>query len=235
MKQHFLRTAAAAVALLASSLSFGAVVYTSTSTTGLNVSTASRPTVLDDISFAAATVAPQQLTALTFGIGVLPSTTAQTAVVFIDFYDTFTPGSSASVVSDYIGGFGGTLNITANTSTTTTALRAFTFSTLSTLSPPIIFNDNNVAIVITLADSTGSSYSSVLTPLMTTGPLTVGSSITGVYRDTSADGTFQSTELNAAMGNLYLSLTTTPVPEGSTSALMGLGLAAIAVARRRRG
>jgi hypothetical protein len=234
MKQHFLRTAAAAVALLASSLSFGAVVYTSTSTTGLNVSTATRPMALDDISFAAATVAPQQLTALTFGVGVLPNTTAQSATVFIDFYDTFTPGSATSVVSDYIGGFGGTLTVTANTSTTTTALRSFTFSTLATLSPPIIFNDNNVAIVITLADAAGTAYSSVLTPLMTTGALALGSSITGVYRDTNVDGSFQSTELNAALGNLYLSLTTTPVPEAGTWALMGLGLAAIAVVRRRR-
>ena len=225
----------AAAALLASSASFAAVVYTSTSTTGLNVSTASRPTVLDDITFAAGTSGPQLLSALTFGVGVLPNTTAQTAAVFIDFYDTFTPGSSGSVVSDYIGGFGGTLTITANTSTTATAFRAFTFSTLATLTTPVIFNDNNVAIVITLTDATGSFYSTVLTPLLTTGPLTVGSSITGVYRDTSADGTFQANELNVTMGNAYLSLTTiAQVPEASTWGMMGLGLLAVGAFARKR-
>ena len=53
----FRALAAAAITALASSASFGAVVYTSTSTSGLNVSTATRPMLLDDISFAASSTA----------------------------------------------------------------------------------------------------------------------------------------------------------------------------------
>lgn len=216
------------LALGYTSTSFGAgILYSQLSGTGLTTSTATRPFVLDDVSFAAgSTAVRQELSGLSFGLGVLPNTTAQSAAAFLDFYDTVNVASTGSVVSDYLGGFGGTLTITANTSTTTTSARQFNFTNLNTLATPIFFTDNNIGVVLTLTDSAGQFYSTVLTPLLSVpGTPTVGTSTPGVYRDTNADGTFQSTEFNAAAGNLYLSLTTinAPVPEPSTFILTGLG------------
>ncbi len=146
-------------ALCGASASFGAgVLYSQLSTTGLTTNFGTLPTALDDINFAAgATTVRQELSGMTFGYGVAAGTTAQTGAVFVDFYDTYTPTSTGSVVSDYIGGFGGTLTISANTGTTT-ALRAASFSNLNTLTTPIYFTDNNVAIVLTFTDSTGANY-----------------------------------------------------------------------------
>lgn len=226
MPRFKLALALGAFALCGASASFGAVVYTQTSTTGLTTSTATLPTALDDINFAAGSTATrQELSALTFGYGVLPGTAAQTAAVFLDFYDTVNMASTGVVESSYLGGFGGTLNITANTGTTTT-LRASSFSSLTTLTTPVFFTDDNIGVVITFTDSTGANYSSILTPLFSVpGTPTVGTSVTGAYRDTSGDGDFQASEFNAAQGNLYLSITTiaAPVPEPSSIALAGMG------------
>ncbi len=204
-------------------MSFGAVTYSELGTTNLATSTATVPAELEDINLAAATVSPQELTAMTFGYGVAAGTTAQTASVFVDFYDTYTPISTGSVVSDYIGGFGGTLNVTANTGTTI-AYRASSFSSLQTLTTPILFKDNSFAIVFTYASADGMTYSTILTPLNSSNAPTVGTTTAGVYRDTNGDGTFESNELTATLGNAYTSITTiaAPVPEPSSLALMGL-------------
>lgn len=226
--KSFKSTLATAAAVLAGvSASFGAVTYQQTGTTALTTSTATVSAILEDVNFAPATVSPQQLTNMSFGYAVLPSTTAQTGAVFIDFYDTFTPTATGSVVSDYIGGFSGTLNITANTSTTANAYRASSFANLNTLSTPINFKDNSFAVVITFTDSTGGFYSSVLTPFTSSNAPTIGTTATGVYRDANSDGTFQSNELVSNVGNYYMSLTTVAVPEPSSLALMGLGGAAL--------
>lgn len=222
-------------ALCGASASSGAVVYSQLSGAGLTTSTTTPPTVLEDVNFAATTVQPQELTAMTFGYGVLPATTAQTGAVFVDFYDTVNTASTGSVLSNYLGGFAGTLNITANAGATT-ALRASAFSNLNTLSTPIFFTDNSIGVVLTFTDSTGGAYSTVLTPLTSVpGTPTVGTSTTGVYRDTNGDGDFQATEFNAVLGNSYLSLTTvSAVPEPTTFALIGgLGAAGLLAACRR--
>lgn len=223
------------MALCAASTSFSAVVYQQTSTTGLTTSSATPPTALDDITFSSSQ-AGFELSSLTFGVGVLPGTTAQTGVVFVDFYDTFNAASGDVVESNYLGGFGGNLNISANTGTGVAA-RAFTFNNLQTLSSPIVFTDNNVAIVITFADSTGTSYSSVLVPLTSVpGVPTIGSSVTGVYRDSDGDGDFEASELVPGQGNLYLSISTiaVPVPEPSTYAMFLSGGAVALLAWRAR-
>ena len=91
-------------------------------------------------------------------------------------------------MSNYIGGFGGTITITANTGTTT-SLRASQFTGLNTLSTPINFTSGSFGGVLTFTDSTGANYSTVLTPLTSVpGTPTVGTSTTGVYRDTNGDG-----------------------------------------------
>lgn len=225
----------AVAALCFASTSFAqTVVYQQTSTTGLTTNNTTPAFALDDITFApGATAVLQQLSALTFGVGVAPGTTLQTAVVFIDFYNTVNPAAVGAVTADYIGGFGGTINVAANT-TTNTAFRAFTFNNLTTLSNPIFFNDNNIGVVITLANAAGSAYSTVLTPLMSNpGVPTTGASATGVYRDANGNGTFESAEFMPTQGNLYLSMTTVAVPEPTTWALLGIGAIGLAAAARR--
>lgn len=214
-------------ALYGAATSFGAITYSQLSTTGLTTSTATVPTVLEDVNLSGSVANPQELTALTFGYGDLAGTTAQTGAVFVDFYDTFNAASTGAVVSDYIGGFGGTLSIPANTGTTT-SLRSTGFTGLNTLTTPIFFKDNNIAVVFTFTDSSGQFYSTVVTPLLSGGTPTVGTSTAGVYRDTNGDGTFQSTELTTTTGSaLYLSVTTVAVPEPSSVVLMSLGGAAL--------
>ena len=237
-KTTFLFTMAATATLLAgASASFGAVTYKDTGTTGLNVSTATNPDALDDINFATGTTAiRQELTGMTLGYGILPGTTAQVADIFVDFYSGLNMASTGAVNPTFIGGFGGTTNVAANTGTTTSFV-ATSFSGLNGLTTPINFTSDSIGVEIAFTDSTGMFYSTVITPLMTLSAPTTGTSVLGVYRDTNGDGTFQSTEFNATVGNLYLSLTTVAnavVPEPSTWTMMGLGLVAGAVAIRRR-
>lgn len=224
------------------SASFAAgVIYNQTSGTGLQVNFGQTPAALDDVNFAAgSTAVRQQLSGLTFGVGVAGNVTAQTATVFIDFYDTFNAAGGTSVAANYLGGFGGTLSIAANTSSTPAA-RAFTFSGLTALTVPIFFNDPSIAIVITLANAAGTAYSTILTPLFSVpGTPSTGSSVPGLYRDLNADGNFSTSEFQATQGNLYLSLTTVdapapaPVPElGGTAALLSLALVALVPLRKR--
>ncbi len=226
-------------ALCGASTAFGQTnTYRQTSGTGLNVSFATSPFVLDDVNLVAGSTAVRQiLTSLTFGVGVAPGTAAQTGAAFLDFYDTVNMASTGPVESDYIGGFGGTFSIAANTGATT-AFVAYTFNGLDALTNPIYFNDPNIGVVLTLTNSTGQFYSTVVTPLMSApGAPTIGSSVTGVYRDTSGNNEFESTELNPTMGNLYLSLVTknaAPIPEPTTMALLAFGGVAGLVAYKRR-
>ena len=211
------------------------VRYQQTSTTGLSVNTATVPFALDDITFApGSTAVLQQLSALTFGLGVLPGTTAQTATVFFDFYNTVNAASLGAVNTDYLGGFVGTITITANTGTGTAA-RAFTFSNLASLSTPILFNDDNIGVVLRVANAAGDTYSTVAYPLTSNpGAPTIGASATGIYRDANNDGTFQSSEFNAAQGNLYLSISTVAVPEPATISMFAFGvLPLLAIAHRK--
>lgn len=235
-KSTFLFSVVAAATLLAStSASFGAVVYSQLGTTGLGTSTTTVPTALDDINFATgSTLIRQELSAMSFGYGELAGTAAQTQAIFVDFYDTVNMASTGIVESSYLGGFGGTLTLTANTGTTT-ALKASSFSGLTGLATPIFFTDDNIGIVVTFVNAAGTAYSSVLTPLYSLSAPTVGTSVLGLYRDAGNDD-FQQTDFTAAQGNLYLSLTTVnaPVPEPSTWAIMGLGLVGGAVIVRRR-
>ncbi len=229
---------AASTLLVGTSSSFGApinaITYSQLGGTNFQVSSATLPTELEDVNLAAATVPGQELNTMTFGYGVLPGAAAQTAVVFVNFYDTFNPASTGSVVSDYIGGFSGTLTVAGNTGTTA-ALRSTQFLNLTTLTTPIIFRDNSFAVVITYANADGTTYSTTLSPLTNSNAPTVGTSTPGIYRDANSDGIFQATELNATLGNAYLAINTiAAVPEPSTWAMMGLGLGAGAVVIRRR-
>ncbi len=217
-------------ALCGTSASFGAVVYSQLGTTALTTSTTTLPIVLEDINFPATTTGRQELSALTFGYGVLPGTVAQTGAVLVNFYDTFNPASTGVVESSYLGGFGGTITIGANTGTTT-AFRSSSFSGLTTLTTPIFFTDNNLAIILTFTDSTGANYSTVLTPLTSSNTATIGSSTAGVYRDTNGDGDFQANELSTTLGNEYLSITT--VPEPGTWAMIALAGVGLVVWRKR--
>jgi hypothetical protein len=224
--------AVAATAALASP-SMAGIVYTQTSTTGLNSSSATIPDVLDDVSFAAGTTTTaQRLSSITFGYVVAAGTAAQSAGVTVLFYDTVNAAATGTVESAYLGGFSGTLNVTANTGTSGSA-RSTGFATLETLTTPIDFRDDNIGVEIYFTNAAGTAYSTVLTNLMSTPGLpTVGSSVTGVYRDANNDGLFQATELNVTQGNLYLSITTINAPEPTTLAALTL-LGGIAGRRRR--
>jgi hypothetical protein len=207
------------------------VSYTQTSGTGLLSGLTTVPTALDDVGLIAGTsIFAPKLNILTFAASVAPNTAATTGVVFVDFYDTVNPLSPGIVESGYLGGFGGTLTITANTSATNRALRAFTFNNLSSLASPINFPDNDIGVVITFANATATAYSTILTTVSSNpGVPTVGSSTTGIWIDPANDD-FTASDFVPTGGNLYLSMTTIPEPAS-------LGLAALAgtlVIRRRK-
>jgi hypothetical protein len=206
-------------ALCAVSASFAGVVYQQTSATGLTVNTALIPDALDDVTFSSSQ-AGNLLSALTLAVGVLPGTTQQTGRVFVDFYDSVNPASTGIVESGFLGGFNGSFTVTANTGTGV-VVGTVTFGNLAYLG--LTFTDNNVGVEIYFTNSAGTAYSSILTPVSSVpGVPTVGSSITGLYRDTSGDGDFQATEFDPSQGNLYLSISTiSTVPEPSTLALLG--------------
>jgi hypothetical protein len=207
------------------------VSYSQLSTTGLTGLLTAVPASLDDVNLAAgsAAVAPR-LNNLTFGTVVAANTAATTAVVFVDFYNTVDPLAPGVVESNFIGGFGGTLTITATTASP--AARSFTFNNLQTLATPINFTDDNIGVVITFANAAGTAYSTILSNLSSVpGVPTIGTSLTGVYTDAANDD-FQQTDFSPTAGNLYLSMTTVSVPEPmSLSALAASGLLAF---RRRR-
>lgn len=210
-----------------------AAAYTQTSTAGLLLNSTFSPDGLDDVGLAPGTAAARPiLTNLSAGYArSVAVTTATTAVVFVDFWNVVDPLSTGPVESSYIGGFGGTLNVPTGAAN---SAAAFSFSSLNTLTTPIAFTDDNIGVEITYANSAGTVLSTILTNLSSNpGVPTLGSSVLGYYRDADANGDFQATDLQATLGNLYLSMSTAAaVPEPtSLAALAGAGVLGF---RRRR-